>query len=158
MGVGSMSTMDLNNFKEVMDKDILKALDKIGVEADNSIKKSLKKGSIILRDEVIKNIKTILTKTSQKQREQSIAKYGRAIDKIKAGSVRKDRNGTGFYVVSGILRGDNTKQFYLKFAEYGTVKQSATPIFRPAMISKENEIEQAFMDSLIKDIEKEWSD
>ncbi len=150
--------MTENNYSDILDSELLKKFDEMGVEADKAIKGSLKLGANILRDEVIRNINTILTKTTQKQREKSIAKWGRAVDKIKSGAVRTSSDGQSYYNVAGILRGDNSKQFYLKFAEYGTSKQVATPVFRPAMIAKESEIEQAFVDNIIKNIEEEWGD
>lgn len=150
--------MTVDNYADVLDSSLLKVFDSMGVEADKAIKESLKVGGDILRDEVKRNINTILTRTTQKEREKSIAKWGRAVDKIKTGTVRKTSDGQGYYIVAGILRGDNTKQFYLKFAEYGAKHQTATPVFRPAMIAKESAIEQAFVDNIIKNIEAEWGD
>lgn len=141
--------------------EIMAQLDKVsgllevmGAEGDKLIDDFLLASGKILQNEVIKNIDTILTKTTLAQRQSSIAKFGRARDKIKLGEVREGKKGR--YIVTGILGSDNSDQFYLKFAEYGSKKQPATPIFRPAMIAKEKAIEALFEAMVLEPILKRW--
>lgn len=135
--------------------NISNVLTAMGAKADAIIDDFLIEAGKIIQQEVTRNIDTILTKTSPSERARSIAKYGKARDKIKLGEIRDGKKGR--YIVTGILGTDNSNQFYLKFAEYGSSKQSATPIFRPAMIAKEAEIEKLFMskmDKMLADWEK----
>jgi HK97 gp10 family phage protein len=73
---------------------------------------------------------------------------------MKIGEIREGKKGK--YIVVGILRGDNSDQFYLKFAEYGSVKQLKTPFMRPALISNEAKLEAMYFDMILKSAEEIW--
>lgn len=153
-----MPTVNIENAGVEFDK-IAKAFDEMGKDADALNTKFLKIGAEILRQEILKNVNKTLIKSQAKYPKQlatSREQFGKAIDKMTVGGVRKSKEG-GKFVVTGILKGDNSTQFYLKFAEYGTSKQRATPIFRPAMIAKEAELERLYYEMVSNMVEKHWN-
>ena len=148
-----MSTINIKNAGPEFEKIII-ALNKLGEKADEVVDEFLLKGGKILNDQIKQNINSILTKTTIAQRKASRAKYGIALNKMRIGEIRE--GGKGKYIVLGILRGDNSNQFYLKFAEYGAANQKKTPFLRPALISNEAKLEGLFFDMIIKSAEEIW--
>jgi HK97 gp10 family phage protein len=60
-----------------------------------------------------------------------------AADILKVGNVRRVQGGKAIY--AGLLKGDTSKAFYLKFHEWGTTKIPARPFMEPAAQEKEQE-------------------
>jgi len=58
-------------------------------------------------------------------------------DILKIGNIRRMQGGKAIF--AGLLKGDRSKAFYLKFHEWGTSKQPARPFMEPTAREKESE-------------------
>ena len=122
--------------------ETIAAFKKLGEKADGVIDRYLIKGAKVLQTEAKSNVYRVLKRRSGKLQEN-----------IDIGDIRDSDKGKS--IVVGPDKGDRSESFYGAFAEYGTSHQKATPWLRPAMIAKEDELENMFADEVDAAI-KEW--
>lgn len=99
---------------------------KVSQRKDDIINKSLKKGIVPIHDQIVKNLKTHVSKIKHKHLK----------DNIPINEITKD--GAKRMITTGFEKSDNSEFFYAKFLEWGTTKQRATPFMQPAYNSKVN--------------------
>lgn len=96
-------------------EDFQKKLEEMGRKGSRLENEALLEGAEIINKEIIKNAPE---RTGKSKKYLNISK------------VKREK---GVKVVKvGVNKEDNSEAFYLKFYEYGTSKQSASPFMRPA--------------------------
>lgn len=106
-------------------QDFMDKVEKLGRKGAKLENKALLEGAEVINKEIINNA-PVRKKNSNNSKE-----------KIKLSKVTKEK---GMKIVKiGIQKEDNSEAFYLKFYEWGTIKQVARPFMRPAFEKKRKE-------------------
>lgn len=134
--------VDLSDLK-LLEQD-LKLLTK--VEQRRSIKKGLRKGANLLRDEVKKRVPV---KTGKLKKNIVSGQRGNM-----AGVYIRGTNKEGTNSDTTMKADDPKNAFYWRLVEYGTSHSPAQPFIRPAFDDKESEAEKAVIDGIMEDIDK----
>ena len=110
-------------------------IDDIFIGVDQRLEKAIEKEILIEAGEILKA--EIIAKAPEKT--------GRLKRAVQLGNVRLTDNRMVRAIRVGIASGprannDNIDAFYARFVEFGTIHASAKPFFRPAIISKRDEV------------------
>lgn len=134
--------MDLSELA-LLDQD-LKLLSK--VEQRKSIKKGLRKGANLLRDETRRRAPV---QTGKLKKNIVSGQRGNM-----AGVYIRGTNDEGTNSDTTMKADDPKNAFYWRFVEYGTSRSPAKPFIRPAFDSKEVEAEKEVIKGIMEDIDK----
>lgn len=127
-----MADWELLGADEVKAK--LKQLNAKAVRVENS---ALRAGAQVYHDEFVRRAPRSLIPRKAYGKTNRWRTGRHAADILKIGNVRRVPGGKAVYV--GLLKGDTSKAFYLKFHEWGTTKMPAEPFMEPSAQEKEQE-------------------
>jgi HK97 gp10 family phage protein len=140
-----MARMEAQGMQHLLDK-----LQSLGNRAKAVENRALREGAEILRSEIAARAPRSDSPRQPKPPSQTWRTGEHAADNIKISGV-KQQDGAKVIDV-GIQKGDNSHYFYLKFAEWGTSKQTATPFMEPAVNEKKEEAIEKVKDVILGEL------
>ena len=137
-----MAEFELQGIEELNRK-----LKKLNSQASRIENKALREAAKIILEEIVQRApRSVEPRKPGKKGSQKWRTGKHAADTLKVGNVTT-KNGNKSIKV-GLLRGDKSKAFYLKFHEWGTSKMSARPFMDPAALDKKEEAKQKMAEIL----------
>lgn len=136
-----MADFELQGTEEIKAK-----LKKLNAQSNRIENKALREGGKVILDEIKRRAPRSDVPRPPGGKTQRWRTGKHAADLLKVGNVRREKGGK--IVRVGLLKGDTSKIFYLKFHEWGTSKMPARPFMEPAQQEKEQEALQAIRDAL----------
>lgn len=118
-------------------EELVKRLKRIANQANRLENSALRGGAKIINDEIVSRAPRSDEPRLPRAKKNLWRTGKHAADILKVGNVRRIQGGKAIY--AGLLKGDTSKAFYLKFHEWGTSKLPARPFMEPAAMEKESE-------------------